>query len=214
LRSIIARSVPGLTDLGAGRDEHSTAEFVQCFSEDPNMLAFARLFCSRMHDDGLGFAPNGASHSSVSDEHVPFCTNVLHECLAHDKPEILATYLSIYFHLRQLDAKPDVQVSAPVHSATDGLFCGPVHRDRSAIVERPSRTVVGFIPIIHAESDDLACLQAIAGIKFILAFYSSPLPQKVLDSSQCQRCSAQHESPLRVLHYGCSLAVILRARHP
>ena len=118
LRSIIARSVPGLTDLGAGRDEHSTAEFVQCFSEDPNMLAFARLFCSRMHDDGLGFAPNGASHSSVSDEHVPFCTNVLHECLAHDKPEILATYLSIYFHLRQLDAKPDVQVSARIHSAT------------------------------------------------------------------------------------------------
>ena len=85
-----------------------------------------------MHDSGL--APNGAGHSSGSDEHVPFCTNVLHECLAHDKPEILATYLSIYFHLRQLDAKPDVQVSARIHSAT----LRPVGR---GIVERPGLLV-------------------------------------------------------------------------
>ncbi len=198
LRSIIARSVPGVTDLGAGSDEHSTAEFVQCFSEDPNVLAFARLFCSRMDDSGA----TGRSATSGSDEDVSFCTNVLHECLAHDKPEILTTYLSIYFHLRQLDAKPDVQVSGPptltlaVRSCSRFLSCD----------QRPNQTT------------SPPRLQAIAGIKFILAFYASPLPQKVASVSDSRvalhtstTCPYSSSDTIRLAY---SLAAVLRARCP
>eukprot|EP00026_Physarum_polycephalum_P000617 Phypoly_transcript_00618.p1 GENE.Phypoly_transcript_00618~~Phypoly_transcript_00618.p1 ORF type:complete len:1448 (+),score=229.82 Phypoly_transcript_00618:543-4346(+) len=52
-------------------------EFLEAFSSDPSILAFVRLFCN---ED----TPAGS-----------FFTSVLYECLTHEKPEILQTY--IYF---------------------------------------------------------------------------------------------------------------------
>ncbi|OZJ05747.1 hypothetical protein BZG36_01280 [Bifiguratus adelaidae] len=85
-RSIFARSIPGnisgpqhIFPSKVARDE-----FIISFSADPQILAFANHFC------------NPDSITELSRKFSAFCTSILYECLATDKPEAIEMYLSLY----------------------------------------------------------------------------------------------------------------------
>jgi anaphase-promoting complex subunit 1 len=86
-RSILSRSFPKASALGPAsqasklRNRKLQREFLQSFSADPNILAFANHFCSEW---------SGSSPS------LSFFTSVLYECLTHHKHEVLQHYLAIY----------------------------------------------------------------------------------------------------------------------
>ena len=79
LRSILSQPFPkpGLTNYA-----NSINRFFQSFVQDDRILTFAAHFCNTSREK-LG---------EMSD----FCMRLLYRCLTEEKPEIIATYLSIY----------------------------------------------------------------------------------------------------------------------
>jgi hypothetical protein len=62
----------------------NVAELLSAFSADPSMRAFAEHFCAAPPSD-----PEGRDFST-------FCSTILHECVASEKPAIVRTYLELY----------------------------------------------------------------------------------------------------------------------
>jgi anaphase-promoting complex subunit 1 len=60
------------------------AELLSAFSADPSMLAFAQHFCAALQS-----YPEARAFST-------FCSTILHECVASEKPAIVRTYLELY----------------------------------------------------------------------------------------------------------------------
>jgi len=95
-RSILSRSFPKNRIVPRSvltSKKKSRAEFVQAFSADPSVLAFASHFCSDDVEDATSIATN------------TFCTTMLYECLTHEKPEILNACLTLWNATRGLNAQ-------------------------------------------------------------------------------------------------------------
>lgn len=79
-------------------------DFVQTFSADPDVIAFANHFCQPSSTTSLA-APSSTDESqalstaSFENEITAFCMSILYECLVQDKPEMLSVYLSLYHRL-------------------------------------------------------------------------------------------------------------------
>ncbi len=89
-RSILSRSFPKPNQF-IERKQKNKHEFIRSFSADPNVLAFAHHFCNDLNMDG-----DGQMELEV------FSTTALYDCLTHEKPEILQTFLTIYHLLHHL----------------------------------------------------------------------------------------------------------------
>jgi anaphase-promoting complex subunit 1 len=89
-QSILSRSFPKQSQF-TERKHKNNKEFIQSFSADPNVLAFAHHFCNDLSAAASSEEPFGTS----------FATSVLYECLTHEKPEMLPIYLQL--HRSQLD---------------------------------------------------------------------------------------------------------------
>ena len=71
-----AQDAHGLKSLMARafpKEEEDQSRFLSCFTEDPTYVVFGKYFAL-----------------------FPFCTSILYECLAKEKPEMLMTYLAMH----------------------------------------------------------------------------------------------------------------------
>jgi anaphase-promoting complex subunit 1 len=86
------------------------SDFIRSFSQDPNLLAFAKHFCEEPEAKRATVDEDAAVKRPASNAYVhglsfsSFCTAVLYECLTRDKPEMLQTYLALYLSLSALDS--------------------------------------------------------------------------------------------------------------
>ncbi|KAI9202790.1 uncharacterized protein BJ171DRAFT_443970 [Polychytrium aggregatum] len=79
--------------------KESHQDFIQSFSADPQILAFAEYFCGLGSNDRAWQSNYSAPNPQRTRK---FHASVLYECLAHDQPEMIQSFLEIYEGVRNL----------------------------------------------------------------------------------------------------------------
>lgn len=116
-RSLLKRATPQRLDFALpvadaadgeapSEGQKQSGDFLSAFSDDPTISAFAKHFCHPRDSEAVASQPTTARDAIFSLESTPSTSNetslaafsraVLYECISHDKPEMVMTYLHLW----------------------------------------------------------------------------------------------------------------------